>query len=431
MYAQRDSLGYIERRRVERLQEDYDKNCSVSMNEFVELSVLTNEAKHVWREAKNTNNFASFVPYIEKNVEKKKIIAGHMKPSADPYDVYLSEYLNGADRKFCDAYFEKIKGAIVPLIRRVGEKRQVGNHFLKGSFAIEKQRELSKYLMEVMTLPPDRCVLGEVEHPCMIGLDINDIRITTHYYQDNLPMSLFSVIHEAGHGLYELGIQPAYRNTILKTPISSAMHESQSRFFENYIGRSEAFCGVFLPKLQEIFSDHFADVTAHELFLAVNKAEPSLIRIQADELTYSMHIVIRYEIEKMLFDGAIAVAQIPETWRHLYKEYLGVGVLDDEHGALQDVHWSGGMFGQFPAYSLGSAYAAQTLDAMKKDFDVYASVAEGNLTPIVDWLGEKIHRDGGALDVADLLLQSCGAPFDPSYYIKYLTEKFSAIYQLD
>jgi Zn-dependent carboxypeptidase len=135
------------------------------------------------------------------------------------------------------------------------------------------------------------------------------------------------------------------------------MHESQSRFFENYIGRSEAFCGVLLPKLQEIFPDHFADVTAHELFLAVNKAEPSLIRIQADELTYSMHIVIRYEIEKMLFDGAIAVAQIPETWRHLYKEYLGVDVPDDEHGALQDVHWSGGMFGQFPAYSLGSAYA--------------------------------------------------------------------------
>ena len=431
LYANRDALGYVERRRVERLQEDYDRNCKVPMNEFIELSVLVNESKHVWHGAKNNNDFATFMPYIEKIVEKKKKIAGFINPDADPYEVYLSDYVKGVDRKFCDDYFEQMKEAIVPLIRRVGEKKQVDSQFLKGSFPIEKQRELAGYLMEVMTLPSDRCILGEVEHPCMLGLDLNDIRITTHYYEDNLLMALFSVIHEAGHGLYELGISPAYRNTILKTPVSSAMHECQSRFFENYIARSEAFCGFLLPKLQEIFPEKFNDVTVREFFLAANKAEPSLIRIQADELTYSMHIMIRYEIEKMLFDGDITAAQIPETWRRLYKEYLGVDVPDDTHGALQDVHWSNGMFGQFPAYSLGSAYAAQMLASMKKSFDVYASVAKGELAPVVSWLGEKVHKDGGALDVPDILLQSCGAPFEPHYYFEYLTEKFSAIYQLD
>ena len=208
------------------------------------------------------------------------------------------------------------------------------------------------------------------------------------------------------------------------------IHESQSRFFENIIGRSEAFLTFVFPKMQELFPAELAGVTPHMLYLAANRSEPSLIRTEADELTYSMHIMVRYELEKKLIAGELSTKELPEAWNALYREYLGINVPDDTRGVLQDSHWSGGMFGYFPSYSIGSAYASQIYAAMQKDIDVPALVAKGELAPVVGWLTEKIYRFGCMKKPAELIENACGAPFDPTYYTDYLTKKYSEIYGL-
>lgn len=431
LYDVREDLDYPTRRRVEKLKEDYDKNHRIPMDEYVAFQVLTSEAEVVWRAAKSANDFDAFAPYLQKIFDTVVRFAGYMQPGADPYEVWLNEHEKGLTRAMCDDYFAKIKAALVPLIKEVSARPQPDGAFLDdNTFPLDKQRALSAYLMDLMTIPPERCVLGEVEHPFSMSLNIDDVRMTTHYYENSLLSSMYSVIHEGGHSLYSMGSDPAYRNTCLAYPSSTSVHESQSRFFENYIGRSEQYLTVVLPKLQELFPEQFAGVTAHQLYLAANRAMPSLIRIEADELTYSMHIVIRYEIEKMLFDGEIGIADLPQVWNRLYKENLGVDIPDNARGVLQDTHWSGGSFGYFPSYSLGSAYAAQMLDAMRQDLDVYAAVANGDLAPIVAWLGERVHRDGGAPIAQDIIQKACGAPFSPQYYIDYLTQKYTAIYGL-
>lgn len=431
LYEQREQLDYPVRRRVEKLKEEYDKNFRIPMQEYVDFQVLTSEAEVAWRTAKQTNDFALFAPYIQKILDTMIRFARYMDLDADPYNVWLNEHEKGLTREQCDAYFAQVKETLVPLIHRVAGQPQHDGAFLdQNEFPIEKQQALSAYLMRLMTIPGDRCVLGEVEHPFSMGLNIDDVRMTTHYHKDNLLSSMYSVIHEGGHSLYSLGADPAYRNTCLAYPDSTSVHESQSRFFENYIGRSEPFLGYLLPKLNELFPNQFAGVTPRQLYLAANRARPSLIRIEADELTYSMHIVIRYEIEKMLFDGDITVDELPETWNKLYLEYLGLEVPDDSRGVLQDTHWAGGSFGYFPSYSLGSAYAAQILDAMKRDLDVDASVSQGDLAPVVGWLAQRIHHDGGAPTAQEILRKACGAPFSSQYYLDYLAAKYSNIYGL-
>lgn len=426
----REDLDYPQRRRVEKLKENYDKNYRIPMEEYVAFQVLTSEAEVVWRSAKQTNDFALFAPYLEKIFATMLKFAEYMQPGADPYEVWLSEHEKGLTRKICDDFFSRLKESLVPLIRQVGRQPQLEDGFLRQDFPLDKQRALSARAMAIMTIPADRCALGEVEHPFSLGLNIDDVRMTTHYYESNLLSSLFSVIHEGGHSLYNLGVNPAYRNTCLAEPSSTSVHESQSRFFENCIGRSEPFLTLLLPTLQELFPEQLDGVTPHQLYLAANKAEPSLIRTEADELTYSLHIVIRYEIEKMLFDGDITVAELPAVWNRLYKEYLGLDVPDDSRGVLQDTHWSGGSFGYFPSYSLGSAYAAQMLAAMQKDLDVFGTVAAGDLTPIVAWLGQRVHWDGGAPIAQEIILKACDEDFSPQYYIDYLTQKYTDLYHL-
>jgi carboxypeptidase Taq len=242
--------------------------------------------------------------------------------------------------------------------------------------------------------------------------------------------SFFSVIHEGGHSLYELNTADELVGSPLGTGASMGIHESQSRLFENMIGRSRAFIELIHPAMAELFPGQMKKVSPELLYRAANRAEPSLIRIEADELTYSLHIMVRYELEKKLIAGTLEVKDLPEAWNALYKEYLGVDVPDDTHGVLQDSHWSGGSFGYFPSYSIGSAYAAQIYDAMAKNVDIDAAVRSGDLSPVVGWLTEKIYRFGSLKKPNELILNACGKPFDPTYYTRYLTEKYRAIYKL-
>ena len=294
---------------------------------------------------------------------------------------------------------------------------------------IEKQRILSDHLMEVLGVDRAHCGIGETEHPFTTSFTKYDCRITTHYYEDALASSLYSVVHEAGHGMYDMGPRDEYAYTCLGGGVSMAVHESQSRFFENIIGRSRAFVKVIAPKLRELFPE-LEKAADEDLYRAFNESHPSLIRTEADELTYCQHIMVRYELEKALFDGKITAKDLPGEWNRLYKEYLGVDVPDDTHGVLQDTHWSGGMFGYFPSYALGSAYGAQLLEKMKESFDVFGAVEKGDLAPVRRWLEENIWQHGSLYTPTVLMEKAFGGKFDARYYVDYLTEKFTEIYGL-
>lgn len=415
-------------RAVQEFNRNNEYMSSIPKDEYVEFSMLLNEADSVWHTAKAENDFPAFQPYLEKIFATLRRFAGYYKPQLDPYDVMLDMYERGLTRETADKFFDRLRGRIVPLIKRISEVPQIDDSFLFQSCPVEQQRKLSDYLMEVMCIDRAHCNIGETEHPFTLNFNKNDVRITTHYFENNMASSMFSVIHEGGHALYELNIGDEYDYTTLAGGVSMGIHESQSRLFENIIGRSEAYVNLIYPKLQELFPQQFKNVTARQFYLAINKSQPSLIRTEADELTYPLHIMVRYEIEKALFDGKITVAELPRVWNEKMHEYLGIDVPDDTRGVLQDSHWSGGSVGYFPSYALGSAYGAQMMAKMRETIDVDAVIASGKLAPIVDWLRERIFRHGCRYDPGVLFEMCCGAKFDPEYYVDYLEGKFGEIY---
>ena len=427
----KDELDELTRREVEEAQKGLKLLRSIPMEEYVEYQRIQSEASAVWHEAKVKCDYAMFEPHLKKLVEYTIKFAKYAEPEKDPYDFWLNEFEQGFTQDVLDGYFEKIKAALVPLIHRISEKPRPDDSFVYKFYPIEKQRELSQYLMDVIGINKDDCSIGETEHPFTTGFNKHDLRITTHYYENALTYSMYSVIHEGGHATYEMGNGDELIGSPLAGGASCGMHESQSRFYENIIGRSREFCDLVFPKIKELFPEQTEGVTGEQFYRAVNLAQPSLVRTEADELTYSMHVLIRYEIEKKLMHGELDTKDLPAEWNRLYKEYLGVDVPSDKEGCLQDSHWSGGSFGYFPSYSLGSAYGAQILHAMRKDIDPEALTAEGKISVITDWLREKIHKYGQIKTPKELLMISTGEQFDPQYYIDYLTEKFSKLYGLD
>ena len=320
---------------------------------------------------------------------------------------------------------------MVPLIKKITAKGDViRTDFMNRNCPIELQKKLSDRIMEIMHINRDDCSIGETEHPFTTHFNKHDVRITTHYHEDSVVSNMYSVIHEGGHALYELNTGDNLIGTTVAAGTSMSIHESQSRFYENIIGRSEAFCDLIFPKIKELFPEQFEGVTAHDFYLAVNKTMPSLKRTEADEVTYSLHIMVRYELEKRLLSGEVTVKQLPDEWNRLYKEYLGIDVPNNRQGVLQDMHWGGGLIGYFPSYALGSAYGAQILHHMKKDLDVDKLIREDRIDVITAWLTERIYKYGKMLRPSEALKNACGEDFDPDYYVNYLTEKMTKIYDL-
>lgn len=425
-----DTLSPTVVRRVQLLKKSREQLSRIPQQEFIDYQVLLSQADGVWRKAKGDNDFASFVPVLEQIIEYNRKFAGYYNPGLAPYDALLDEYEEGLRTETLDAFFARLRSELVPLIRAIGEKPQPDDSFLNGSFDLTAQRELTRYLMEVMGLDPQRCGVAETEHPFTSGFNNRDVRISTHYYEANPTFSMYSVIHEGGHALYELGCADECNYNGLSGGSSMSIHESQSRFYENIIGRSDAFMELILPKLRQLFPAQLKDVTARQLYRAVNRVQPSLIRTEADELTYCMHIMVRYELEKQLIDGTLSVREVPQAWNRLYREYLGIEVPSDAEGCLQDMHWSGGMIGYFPSYALGSAYGAQLLSVMEGELGpIDTLIREGKLRVITQWLGEHIHRFGNLYAPGELLRRCCGS-FDPKYYTDYLKKKYTAVYEL-
>ncbi len=420
------------KKELEEIMLEREKIEKIPMDEFAEYEMVKNAAQQAWQTAKANNDYESFKPSLQKIIEINKKFAKYVKPEEENiYNTMLDDFERGITTDVLDDYFAKIKVALVPLIAKIKEKPAPRVDFLFRNYPAEGQRKIASYLMDVLCIDKNHCAIGETEHPFSTNFTKHDVRITTHYKEDNLASSFFSVIHEGGHGLYELNTGDELAKTVLGSGTSMGVHESQSRFWENIVGRSLEFCKLVFPKLQEIFPEQLSDVTAEEFYAAVNKVESDLIRIEADELTYSMHIMIRYEIEKQIMSGALSMDELPAVWNKLYKEYLGVEVPDDTNGILQDVHWSLGYFGYFPSYSIGSAYSAQITAALEKDLNLNELISKGDLSPILEWLTERIYKHGKMLSPSEVIQNCCGEDFDPKYYVEYLTNKYSKIYGLN
>ena len=403
----------------------------IPMDEYVAYQELLVKADDVWHRAKETSDFELFRPLLEQIFETNIRFAGYLAPDKKPYDYWLNEFEDGLSIQACDEFFGKLRSRIVPLLKKISEKPQVDDSIRFGNFPVEKQEELSYYLMKTMGLDLGHVGLATTEHPFTTSLGSHlDERITTHYQEDDFASSMYSVIHEGGHALYDTGSDASLAFTVLDGGVSMGIHESQSRFYENLIGRSRAFCNFIFPTLQRIFPQQMEGRSAEELYKAMNKAEPSLIRTEADELTYCLHIMVRYELEKRVMAGELAVKDLPAEWNRLYKEYLGVDVPDDKHGVLQDSHWSGGSIGYFPSYALGSAYGAQFIAKMKESVDVDKCVETGDFGPLNAWNREHIWKHGQLYKPGELLDRVLGEKFDPEYYIQYLEKKFSDVYGL-
>jgi carboxypeptidase Taq len=303
--------------------------------------------------------------------------------------------------------------------------------FLRQTFDKEKQKKFSLYILEQMGYDFEAGRLDETVHPFATGLNPGDVRITTRYLPDDVNSALFGTIHEGGHALYEQNISPELIGTPLCTGTSMGIHESQSRFWENMIGRSRPFWNRYYRDLQSNYPGQFDSIAVNDFYRATNEVKPSLIRIEADELTYNLHIMVRYEIEKGLFSESIRVADLPEVWNEKYKDYLGVVPANNGEGVLQDVHWSGGAFGYFPSYALGNMYAAQMMRTIRKELgDFDGLIEQGNLLPIKEWLADKVYRHGKALTPTEIITSVTGEELNPDYLVDYFQEKFGDIYKL-
>lgn len=348
-----------------------------------------------------------------------------------PYNTLLDLYEPNLTVDTLDKVFGELRERAVPLAAKIADQPQPKHDFLFQHYDKAKQRELSEFILKEMGYRFDAGRLDESAHPFATGLNLGDVRITTKFTPRDITFALFSSIHEGGHALYEQNISSSLKGTLLCTGTSMAIHESQSRFWENKVGRSYSFWKRYYPDLQRFFPEQLGHVSLEEFYKGINVVQPSLIRIEADELTYNLHIMIRYELEKALIGGELKVEDLPEAWNAKYQEALGLVPQHDAEGVLQDVHWSGGSFGYFPSYSLGNMYAAQFMHYMKKDIPDYeAHVEHGRLNVLKDWLTEKIYQHGKLYTPTELVLQVTGETLNPAYLMNYLEQKYQEIYTL-
>ena len=390
------------------------------------------ESQQCWEAAKAANDYAAFKPHLLGLIEKKKACLTYFDTAGSDYDFLLDEYEMGMTAQAYDAFFARIKEHLAPLIARIRQSGVViDDAALHQDYDLAGQKAFTKVIKAALQFDPARAYLAESVHPFCTFYSGKDVRMTTKYEADNVTSSAMSVAHEYGHALYGLQVNPDYENTTLADDIGSAMHESQSRLIENHIGRSKAFWVSLYPKLQELFPGQLAGVDLDGFITMLNRSKPGLIRIEADELTYPLHILIRYEIEREIFDGQVDLDQLDLLWADKYEQYLGVRPATHSEGIMQDVHWSCAYYGYFPTYALGSAFAAQFYHAMRRDIDVDAALLEGRFEEIAAWLAEHVHTYGARYSFDEVLVKATGESFNPDYYIDYLVDKYTKLYQLD
>ena len=399
---------------------DYEKAVRVPAELRAEMSRAGSHGMQVWAKAKAESDFASFLPALERNLDLRFQYVDCFDPSDEPYDVLLDDYEEGMKTAEVRRIFDELKTELVPLIA-ASQGREVEP--LAGDFDVDAQREISLEVLQLFGHRPGAWRLDPTLHPFASGGGIDDIRITTHYEVGDLD-SLFATMHEYGHGLYEHQIDASLDRTPLASGVSLGLHESQSRMWENLVGRSLSFWRFFFPRLQERFPSDLGSVELETFYRAINQVQPSLIRIHADEVTYNMHIILRFELEQEIIGGRVALKDLPEEWNRRMWDYLGIEVPDDARGVLQDVHWSGGSMGYFPTYTLGNVMSVQIWERLKEDMpELEEQVERGEFAPLREWLGEHLHRLGRKYTPAETLEKVVGGPIETGPYLRYLQDK--------
>ena len=429
---EQEELTVNEKAIVKELAKTYEQLENIPPEEYRAFNELTSVSSRKWAKAKKDNRYEDFAPYLQKVVEYKRKFAGYRaKGNKKPYEVLLGDFDECFLMPQLDTFFEKVKQDIIPLLQEVSKKAETidkSYNYLK--YDIDKQREFCKYLAGYVGFDFSRGVIAESAHPFTLNLHNHDVRITDRYMEDNLESGMFSIIHESGHALYEMDIDDDITQTLVGTGASMGMHESQSRFYENILGRSIEFWEPIYDKLVAAYPDNLKDITLEHFIKGINKAAPNLIRTEADELSYCIHIIIRYEIEKMIFAGDVTVEELPSVWNKKYQEYMGITPTTDTEGVLQDVHWSWGEFGYFPSYAIGTAVASQIFAYMKEKMPIQDYLKQGNLSSIREFLRDNIHKYGATKNTNEILQYVCGEDFKADYYVNYLKEKYSKLYNL-
>jgi carboxypeptidase Taq len=426
------SLTPAQRTNVQLTLKDFERKKKYPDTFVEESALVSSEAFGAWHEARSKSDFSIFKPLLEKIVKLKRQETELVGYGAHPYEALLEDYEPGLTVKKIDEVFDQVKSQLFPFIQQLISKPEPKNDFLWKRYPLDRQWIFSESMVKQMGYNFDSGRADHAPHPFCTTFGPGDVRITVRGDEHELPMMLFAAIHEAGHGLYELGLpMEEHYGLPMGTALSLAFHESQSRFWENNIGRSLPYWRGNFAAIQTAFPENLAGIDAETFYRGINRVIPSFIRVEADELTYHAHIYIRYLIEKALIEGQIEVNDVPKFWNDRYEEYLGIHPKNDAEGCLQDVHWSGGSFGYFPTYSFGSFYAAQLAGAMKKqipDFDQL--VQAGNMSPILGWLKTRVHEKGRSMTSEELLKSVTGSGLNVGFFMEYAKEKYGRIYGL-
>jgi len=416
-----DRLSTVERALVRKMRRDYDQSTKLPESFVVELAALTSQALPVWVEARRDDDFASFAPLLARLVEMNRREADYLGYAAEPYDALLDLYEEGLTAVEVRACFSALLEPLRTLLAGVAPG---GTLALAAPFEVEEQVRFADRLLALIGFDFARGRQDRSAHPFSTGLGASDQRVTNRYRPDSIEF-IFSALHEGGHALYEQNIGADLARTPLAAGVSLGIHESQSRLWENVIGRSRPFWQHCYPLLREAFPAQFGGLSLDDFLVTVNGVRPGLIRVEADELSYNLHVLIRFELEKALLDGELAVADLPAAWNERYRDYLGVAVPSDADGVLQDIHWAHGSFGYFPTYTIGNLAAAQIWHAYRRfDPEWEATLARGDFAAVRKWLAANIHCHGSVYPPRELLLRVTGEALNPRYFLAYLKEKF-------
>ena len=435
-HADYGSLTLLQKRNIHLIRKDFDEQTALPEELVVEMRRQSAIANNVWRKAKAANKWQMFRPELEKNVELAKRKAGllmKVKKTATPYDALLDGYEPEMPERDISKLFGELQKGLETLLGKVMRSpKQPDVSILERKVPVDIQRRIATALAETIqydvTSDKAKGRIDETEHPFTVG-NYDDVRITTHFYEDRFAYAVQSVMHEAGHALYHLNLNPDWKFQPVGHPCSMGLNESQSRTVQNIIGKSEDFWVYFLPRLKKLTGDTLRGVSVERFVHALNGVAPSKIRVEADEVTYGLHIIVRFNIERDLFAGKIAVKDLPEIWNASYKKSLGIDIETDSEGVMQDTHWSGGSFGYFPSYTLGDMYSAQLLGKMESDIPHWRKeLRKGNFSPVKQWLADKVHSQGQLYDPSVLIKKITGSKLTAKPYLAYLNSKYSKLY---
>ena len=426
-----ESLPSNDRDLVRAIYRDYVRETRIPESLVTRMARVTSVAQSVWADARNKKEFSLFRPHLEEIVGLTLEVAERLGYEEHPYDALIDQFEPEMRASQIAEVFGDLREGLVPLVRRIGAARQVANGFLLKRYPAPEQELFGRKILDAMGFDFSRGRLDQSVHPFTISLGGDDVRITTRYDETYFPTALFGTVHEAGHALYELGFKRENHGTRLADATSLGIHESMSRFWENVVGRSRPFWRHFFPILKEQFPEQLSGVDVEQFYRAVNRVEPSLIRVEADEVTYSLHVILRFELERMLIGKELTVKDLPQAWMEQSRDLLGIVPEDDADGVLQDIHWSGGAIGYFPTYALGNVYGLQFVSKMRADLgDMDELMRAGDLAPIKAWLDKNIHGPGRALTPNELCATITGEPMNARFFVEYLTRKYTDVYGL-